>query len=63
MLTAKERCAGPSRKLAPSRTRHFRLDRRRIAEGRPARLSANAAQKWRENFPACKPLKYHKTGK
>jgi hypothetical protein len=48
--TARSAAQSPSRKLAPSRTRHFRLDRRRVAEGRPARLSANAAQKWRENF-------------
>jgi hypothetical protein len=29
----------------------------------PYWLSANAAQKLRENLPARKPLKYHKTGK
>jgi hypothetical protein len=46
---------------AASRTRHFRLDRRRVAEGRPARLFGE--RKPIRNFPACKPLKYHKTAK
>jgi hypothetical protein len=49
---------------AASRTSHFRLDRRRVSEGRPARLFGEGGEgKPMRNFPACKPLKYHKTAK
>jgi hypothetical protein len=44
-------------------TLEARDDRRRVAEIPLARHTAHAVQKRRENFPACKPLKYHKTGK
>jgi hypothetical protein len=53
---------GNSTATAASRTRHFRLNRRRVAKVVP-HGSANAAQKWRESFPAHKPVKDRKTAK
>jgi hypothetical protein len=49
---------------AASRTSHFQLERRRVAES-PSRMALGQMRrrKRRGNFPACKPLKYHKTGK
>ena len=61
--------AGPSPSRELDRDSGFadeslRLDRRRVAEGRPARLFGEGGEgKPMRNFPACKPLKYHKTAK
>jgi hypothetical protein len=61
---ARDRARAPnSTATAASRTRHFGLDRRRVAQVVSHGSRPNAAQKWRESFPACKPLKYHKTAK